>query len=221
MIREFVDRFMDKRPEIREQLRKFGKNGWGGIEYKDIVRVVVENVAGSHSYPPPPDPDRIHEIDDGYCQGMLLYVIAENDYQPDKYWYVTVGYGSCSGCDTLMRATECNEDDEQVLDDLMTLALHIVQGMKRLDDDQMKENMCSCNRSRDYDALLERHERLENVAKSLCSLSSNLLESIADIAETDNNQYRAFSALGTITAAGHVIGDAKEKMRELGVCVDD
>lgn len=31
----------------------------------------------------------------------------------------------------------------------------------------MSENMCSCNRSRDYDALLERYERLEQVAKKL------------------------------------------------------
>lgn len=28
-------------------------------------------------------------------------------------------------------------------------------------------NMCSCNRSRDYDALLERYERLERVAKRM------------------------------------------------------
>lgn len=28
-------------------------------------------------------------------------------------------------------------------------------------------DMCSCNRSRDYDALLERYERLEKVAKRM------------------------------------------------------
>lgn len=71
------------------------------------------------------------------------------------------------------------------------------------------------------DTLEQRYEKLEQVAKSLCSLSSNLLESMADIAETNDNQQRAFSALGAVTAAGHVIGDAKEKMRELGVIVDD
>lgn len=134
MIQEFVDRFMDRKPEIRERLRQFGKNDWRGIEYKDIVRIVVENITESNSYPPTPDPYRIHEIDDGDYQGTLLYVIADKDYQPDTYWYVTVSYGSCCGCDTLMYATECNEDDEQVLDDLMLLALHIVQGMKKLGD---------------------------------------------------------------------------------------
>ena len=48
-----------------------------------------------------PDPNRIHEIDDGDYQGTLVYVIAAKDYQPDDYWYVKIGYGSCSACDTL------------------------------------------------------------------------------------------------------------------------
>ena len=79
------------------------------------------------------DPERIHQIDDGDYQGTLLFVIAARSYQPDDYWFVKVGYGSCSGCDTL-QAINYSLDDNPPTDDqvsqYMTLALHIVQGLK-------------------------------------------------------------------------------------------
>ena len=82
-----------------------------------------------------PDPERIHRIDDGNYQGTLVYVIGEKGYQPDKYWYVKVDYGSCSGCDTLEGIRDYTDDaptDEQAKD-YMTVALHIVQGMKPME----------------------------------------------------------------------------------------
>ena len=47
-----------------------------------------------------------------------------------------VGYGSCSGCDTLEGIRHYNDDKptEEQVRDYMTLALHIVQGMKRMGD---------------------------------------------------------------------------------------
>jgi len=77
----------------------------------------------------------------------LVYVIAESGYQPNTYWYVKVSYGSCSGCDTLEaimcgnwgHETKEEEDEwkEQAIDKLMTLALHIVQGLKKMGDDDV------------------------------------------------------------------------------------
>lgn len=58
-------------------------------------------------------------------------MIPEEGYQPSDYWYVRVSYGSCCGCDTLQSITDCSGDT--ALDDLMTLALHIVQGLKKMD----------------------------------------------------------------------------------------
>ena len=130
MIQEFVDRFMEMKPEIRASFA--AKQPWC---YMDIVQAVIQaiTIEGEYGYP---DPNRIHVIDDGHYQGTLVYVIGAQGYQPDDYWFVKVNYGSCSGCDTLQGIKESywGEDgpSEQQLDDYMTLALHIVQRLKEM-----------------------------------------------------------------------------------------
>lgn len=131
MEQELVARFDAKREEVRGNLRKLliDKN-W--INYIDIVKVVIEAVHDGYGSP---NPENIHEIDDGDYQGTLLFVIPSDNYQPYIYWYVKVDYGSCSGCDTLMAILEGdfgNTIDEKV-NSLFTLALHIIQGLKRMD----------------------------------------------------------------------------------------
>ena len=129
MIQEFVDRFMERKDELRS---KFTENA--PASYKAIVKGVVEilhdpDECGSIS------PERIHVINDGSYQGTLVFVIGADDYQPDDYWYVRVYYGSCSGCDTLEAIGYPWEGapSEKQLDGYMTLALHIVQRLKQMD----------------------------------------------------------------------------------------
>lgn len=124
MIQEFVDRFMQKTEELRAKFTAAEPDS-----YADVVQAVVEMITDDEYGAI--CPDRIHEIDDGEYQGTLLYVIASKDYQPDDYWVVYVNYGSCSGCDTLQSIQECPEAEERV-NDYMTLALHIVQGLKKI-----------------------------------------------------------------------------------------
>lgn len=99
--------------------------------YLAVVRAVVQMLADASTEYDKPDPERIHEIDDGDYQGMLVYVIGASGYQPYTYWYVTVAYGSCSGCDTLQEIRNYDSDPPtpQQVSDYMTLALHIVQGL--------------------------------------------------------------------------------------------
>ena len=128
MIQQFVDKFMEKKPEL-EAYFKVNKPG----DYQDIVKAVVNAISdGEYN---DPDPDRIHKIDDGDYQGTLLFVIAAKGYQPSDYWSVFVGYGSCSGCDTLQSIDEeCYDEtpNDSQLAQYMTLALHIVQGIKKI-----------------------------------------------------------------------------------------
>ena len=130
MIQEFVDRFMARKERLENMFSSHPVN------YAEIVKNVVTVITNKDDYDEP-DPDRIHEIDDGEYQGTLVYVIAATGYQPSDYWYVKVGYGSCSGCDMLESIHGYSSDP--VTDDqkkcYMLLALHIVQGIKKMGED--------------------------------------------------------------------------------------
>jgi hypothetical protein len=130
MISKFVDRFMQNKPQLRAVFAAGHPD-----DYKAIVRAVIQSIVGD-GYADP-DADRIHQIDDGDYQGTLVFVIAAHGYQPDDYWFVKVGYGSCSGCDTLeaIREYRDNAPTENQIDQYMTLALHIVQGLKSMQVD--------------------------------------------------------------------------------------
>jgi hypothetical protein len=140
MIEEFTKRWFEKSHMVRAKFEEKLPD-----EYADIVRAVVEILHNEDMYATI-DPKRIHEINDGDYQGTLLYVIADSSYQPSTYWYVKVDYGSCSGCDTLQHILSGDwghETDEEAaawkksaIDQLMTLALHIVQGLKEMGDDE-------------------------------------------------------------------------------------
>lgn len=132
MIQEFVTRFDAARPTL---LAKYKAKA--PASYAEIVRDVVEIVGEGDEYERP-DPERITAIDHGDYQGTQLFVIASNDYQPRTFWYVMVSYGSCSSCDTLQGIRNYTDEpptDEQA-SDYLTLALHIVQGLKKMGEAQ-------------------------------------------------------------------------------------
>jgi hypothetical protein len=127
MIQAFVDRFIDAQDGL------FVDSHPGS--YGALVQTVVETISdGDYGSP---DPNRIHEIDDGDYQGTLVFVIADNGYQPNTYWIAKVGYGSCSGCDTLQAIRDSGswtdeKPSESQASDYQTLALHIVQYLKEV-----------------------------------------------------------------------------------------
>jgi hypothetical protein len=133
MIAEFVSAFMARKEDLRAQ---FAAEHPGS--YKDIVHAVVTILTdpADDEYGRP-DPTRIHQIDDGDYQGTLVFVIAASGYQPSDYWFVKVGYGSCSGCDTLegIRSYDDNPPTAEQVEQYLTLALHIVQGLKAMQED--------------------------------------------------------------------------------------
>jgi len=131
VIQTFVTRFDAARPIL---LAKFSETH--PEDYKSIVRTVIEAITTDQYNDDAPDPERIHEINDGEYQGTLVYVIAEKGYQPTTYYVVMVDYGSCSGCDTLerIRSYDDNPPTPEQANEYLTLGLHIVQKLKKLDD---------------------------------------------------------------------------------------
>ena len=133
MIQEFVDRFMENKPKLENVFRKKHPD-----TYIEVVEAVVKILHDNSKYGTI-DPKRIHEINDGDYQGTLVYVVGAEGYQPRRYWYVRVDYGSCSGCDTLESIREYSSDKptEEQVGHYMTLALHIVQGLKEMGGDSV------------------------------------------------------------------------------------
>lgn len=124
MIQKFVDRYTANKDKLEEKLSKQHPDS-----YADLVREVVHLLHSDDEYSSP-DPDRIHQIDDGDYQGTLLFIIADSSYQPNTYWSVKIFYGSCSGCDTLEAIRAYSYDKaptKEQIKDYMTLCLHIVQ----------------------------------------------------------------------------------------------
>jgi len=94
--------------------------------------------------------DKITEIDNGDCQGTLIYLIPADSYQPCEHEYLMtyVGYGSCSGCDTLQAIQSWGDKlltDEQVKD-FMTLCRDIVSNI-------IKPYNTGWRESKDYEAV--------------------------------------------------------------------
>lgn len=132
MIQEFVDRFMARKDLLTEAFSKHPET------YDEVVKNTISVITDNSKYSAyNPDPERIHVINDGDYQGTLVYVIGAKGYQPYAYWYVKVSYGSCSNCDTLaaIRDDTATPPTAEQIKDYMTLALHIVQGLKKMEDE--------------------------------------------------------------------------------------
>ena len=103
MLKICLKKWDDNQTRLREFISQSkNHNSWG---YKDIVKLTFDVIFNfdTTGYGKDILTDRITEIDDGNYQGTLLYLVPFNTYQPSEYEYLMtyVGYGSCSGCDTL------------------------------------------------------------------------------------------------------------------------
>jgi len=133
MEKELVNKFMKKKQDLEKEFSQKHPDS-----YTDLVKAVM-TILRAEPYEDEedfPSPDRIHKIDDNPdYQGILLYIIGSDGYAP-SYWYVNIDYGSCSGCDTLLAIKGYDDDlpSPQQVKDYMTLALHIVQKLKKMEE---------------------------------------------------------------------------------------
>lgn len=128
MIDKFVERWEKRKGEVRAIFEKAHPSS-----YEEIVKAVCQILGEEHDWHSP-DPSNIHSINDGDYKGTLVFIIPESGYQPSAYWAVTVGYGSCSGCDTLKGISDYSDSPptQNQIEQYMTLALHILQGIKEI-----------------------------------------------------------------------------------------
>lgn len=130
IIVEKWDKNKDKLKEVFETHK-----GFNGCDYKEIVNVVFDIIYNDNEdfSRDRLDLENLTEIDNGDYQGTLIYLIPFATYQPSESEYLMtyVGYGSCSGCDTLQAIQEYGGCDENLTEtqvkDFMQLAKDILQ----------------------------------------------------------------------------------------------
>lgn len=133
MIKFCLEQWNKNKKRLEEYLTKNFNTDALSIDYTYLVKAVVQYIFNDEEpeYGKEYDFERITEIDNGDYQGTLLYLIPTKTYQPAEYEYLMtyVGYGSCSGCDTLLSIMDYNYGKfcPEKLSGLMQLCLDIVR----------------------------------------------------------------------------------------------
>lgn len=137
MIMRFVQRFNKALPSLKEEWQKNPPQS-----YSALLKSLIEAISSGDDYTSnEPDPKRIQVVNFGDYQGTLVAVIGARGYQPYQHWVVSIGYGSCSACDSLQGAVGYMEDGSpEDMDSLCRIALHIVQSLRgvtrNMDEDE-------------------------------------------------------------------------------------
>lgn len=103
MIYYVLSRWDANKDTLEKELEAKGYEWLESCNYRDLVKMVCD------------------------YQGTLLYMIPFDTYQPNESEYLMtyVGYGSCSGCDTLQYIQMCVNKDDLCINDFMTLCRDI------------------------------------------------------------------------------------------------
>ena len=138
MIQEIIKKWEENKYKLEEYFSTTKQEEFAS--YETIIQKIFELVINS-------DEDsyerfninKMTVIDDGDYQGTQIFIIPKDTYQPniDDYLITHTYYGSCSGCDVLegIRNYSSGLPTEQQVKEYMILALHLVQKMKRITDD--------------------------------------------------------------------------------------
>ena len=143
MIDAFMTVWEQRSPELLKKYLKEHPGSYASI-VKDAIQLLndpdhpaYKNENGTDALDYPPDPERIHMIDDGDYQGTQVFIVAAQGYQPSEYWYVKMSYGSCSGCDWLEGVKDYRNSDEPPTEaqaqEYLNMAAHVVQNLKKME----------------------------------------------------------------------------------------
>jgi hypothetical protein len=137
MIQEVIKQWDKNKHKLEEYFRTTKQTEYSG-SYGTIVQKIIELVVTQKDKYSNYDATQITVVDNGDYQGTQIFLIPTDTYQPsiDDYLITHTYYGSCSGCDTLQAISgyEFGFPTEEQVKEYMTLALHLVQKMKRISD---------------------------------------------------------------------------------------
>jgi hypothetical protein len=129
MLKYCLKKWDNHKDELEKVLRADGTLNY--CEYSYLVKLVVKYILNGDGKEW--DAERITVVDNGDYQGTQLFLIPEDTYQPSEYEYLMtyVGYGSCSGCDTLLSIQDWKEKTltERQVKDFMALCKDLVTNM--------------------------------------------------------------------------------------------
>lgn len=102
MLKYCLNKWNQNKDLLKNKLEK--DTSLNSCEYSYLVKLVVEYILNHGEENRKLDSDRITMVDNGDYQGTQLFLIPFDTYQPCEYDYLMTyaGYGSCSGCDTLL-----------------------------------------------------------------------------------------------------------------------
>ncbi len=134
MITELVKQWEENKHKLEEYFKTTKQHEYN--RYETIVKKVFEVCLPKSTDYSGWDLDKMTVIDDGGYQGTQIFIVPTDTYQLNVEDYVMTDtyYGSCSACDTLQAINEYEDDlpTEEQVKKYMTLALHLVQKLKRL-----------------------------------------------------------------------------------------
>lgn len=144
MLTDFVEAWNENKDKLEKYFKNTKQEKYDEYEkiLKQLVEIVINPYLSNKRYKTL-DIKKIRIIDDGDYQGTQIYIIPFDLYQPDveDYVYTNNYYGSCSGCDTLLSISNYQEGipTPKQVEGYMTIALHLLQKFKRLEDGKVEE----------------------------------------------------------------------------------
>lgn len=120
---------IEKWENRKNKLKEWFEENETPSSYKEIFEKILELIITEDDFNQF-NLEKITVIDDGDYQGTQIFIAFLEAYQPsvEDYIMTSVYYGSCSGCDTLQSIYYSGEQNR--VNDLMTLSLHMIQKMK-------------------------------------------------------------------------------------------
>ena len=89
-------------------------------DYEEFARIIIENI-----FPEWKNYEVAITKQGDYTGDVIFFISADTEGSKNDIFLSCLRYGSCSVCDTLMRAAE----SEERVEDFMRIALHFIQNM--------------------------------------------------------------------------------------------